>query len=88
MVPEEEDRLVACLKKYYATRTQMYFHANSITPDMSYYHTFYEINGQTPGAIIEIGFMFADRKILTEQPDMVAQSIVEGIECFIEGETP
>jgi N-acetylmuramoyl-L-alanine amidase len=88
MVPAEEDRLVACLKKRYEDRTQMYFHANSITADMSHYHTFYEINGQTPGVIIEIGFMFADRQILTERPDMVAQSIVEGIECFIEGETP
>jgi len=88
MVPEAEDRLVACLKKYYEAHTEMYFHANSITPDMSHYHTFYEINGQTPGAIIETGFMFADRMMLTERPDLVAQGIVEGIVCFIEGETP
>jgi N-acetylmuramoyl-L-alanine amidase len=88
MVPEAEDRLVACLKKRYEARTNMYFHANSITADMSHYHTFYEINGQTPGAIIETGFMFADRTTLTEQPDLVVQGIVEGIVCFIEGETP
>lgn len=88
MVPEAEDRLVACLKEHYEARTHMYFHANSITPDMSHYHTFYEINGQTPGAIIETGFMFADRTMLTERPDLVAQGIVEGIVCFIEGETP
>jgi N-acetylmuramoyl-L-alanine amidase len=88
LVPEEEDRLVACLKNRYAARTQMYFHANSITADMSHYHTFYEINGQTPGAIIETGFMFADRHTLTQRPDLVAQGIIEGIVCFIEGETP
>ncbi|MBN1813332.1 MAG: N-acetylmuramoyl-L-alanine amidase [Anaerolineae bacterium] len=88
MVPEAEDRLVACLRKHYEARTYMYFHANSITPDMSHYHTFYEINGQTPGAIIETGFMFADRTMLTERPDLVAQGIIEGIVCFIEGETP
>jgi N-acetylmuramoyl-L-alanine amidase len=88
MVPEAEDRLVACLKKHYAANTLMYFHANSITDDMSHYHTFYEINGQTPGAIIETGFMFADRTMLTERPDLVAQGIAEGIVCFIEGETP
>jgi len=88
MVPEAEDRLVACLKKHYEAHTHMYFHANSITADMSHYHAFYEINGQTPGAIIETGFMFADRTILTERPDLVAQGIIEGIVCFIEGETP
>lgn len=88
MVPEAEDQLVACLRKHYETRTRMYFHANSITPDMSHYHTFYEINGMTPGVIIETGFMFADRTVLTERPDLVAQGIVEGIVCFIEGETP
>lgn len=88
MVPEAEDRLVACLKKHYEARTNMYFHANSITPDMSHYHTFYEINGQTPGVIIETGFMFADRQMLAEKPNLVAQGIVEGIVCFIEGESP
>jgi N-acetylmuramoyl-L-alanine amidase len=88
MVPEAEDRLVACLKKHYEARTHMYFHANSITDDMSHYHTFYEINGQTPGAIIETGFMFADRTTLAERPDLVAQGIVEGVVCFIEGENP
>jgi N-acetylmuramoyl-L-alanine amidase len=88
MVPEAEDRLVACLKKRYQAETGMYFHANSITDDMSHYHTFYEINGHTPGVIIETGFMFADRKILTEQPNLVAQGIAAGIICFIEGETP
>lgn len=88
MVPEAEDRLVACLKNHYKARTNMYFHATSITADMSYYHTFYEIHDQTPGAIIETGFMFADRTMLIEQPDLVARGIVEGIVCFIEGETP
>ena len=65
-----------------------YFHANSITPHMSQYHTFYEIHGQTPGAIIETGFMFADREMLTQRADLVAQGIAEGIVCFIENEVP
>jgi N-acetylmuramoyl-L-alanine amidase len=87
-VPEEEDRLVECLTKRYGTRTGMFFHANSITGDMSQYHTFYEIDGETPGAIIETGFMFADRGLLTGRADLVAQGIAEGVVCFIENETP
>jgi len=88
LVPEVEDRLVACLAQCYAARTGMYFHANSITYDMTRYHTFYEIDDQTPGAIIEIGFMLNDRRILTQRADLVAQGIVDGIVCFIRDERP
>jgi N-acetylmuramoyl-L-alanine amidase len=84
LVPEAEERLVACLAQCYAARTGMYFHANSITYDMIYYHSFYEINDQTPGAIIETGFMRNDRTMLTQRADLVAQGIVDGIVCFIE----
>jgi N-acetylmuramoyl-L-alanine amidase len=83
LVPEEEERLVACMAQCYAARTGMYFHANSITPDMTHYHSFYEIDGQTPGAIIETGFMRKDRTMLTQRPDLVAQGIVDGIVCFV-----
>lgn len=83
-VPELEDRLVSCLAEAYAARTGMYFHANSITYDMTRYHNFYEIDGRTPGAIIETGFMYKDRHILTQRADLVAQGIVDGIVCFLE----
>jgi len=87
LVPEAEAQLVTCLSQCYAARTGMYFHNNSITVDMSQYHTFYEIDGQTPGAIIETGFMMRDRRMLTEGADLVAQGIADGIVCFV-GEQP
>jgi N-acetylmuramoyl-L-alanine amidase len=87
-VPEAERQLVACLSQCYAARTGMYFHANSITYDMTRYHTFYEIADQTPAAIIEIGFMHDDRVLLTQRADLVAQGIVDGIVCFVEQESP
>jgi N-acetylmuramoyl-L-alanine amidase len=85
-VPEIEDRLVACLVQHYAARTGLSFHEGSITYDMLQYHTFYEIDPNTPGAIIEVGFMLADRALLTQRPDLVAQGIIDGIQCFLEGE--
>ena len=88
LVPEAEARLVACLAQCYAARTGMFFHANSITYDMIYYHNFYEIDGQTPGAIIETGFMLNDRPMLTQRAGVVAQGIVDGIVCFIEDDGP
>jgi serine/threonine-protein kinase len=85
-VPELEEELVNCLIDKYQTRTGLTFHVESITLDMTRYHTFYEIDSQTPGAIIDVGFMLADRDLLLNAPDQVAQGIVDGILCFVEVE--
>ncbi len=87
-IPHVEDYLVACLVSRYGARTGLPFHEGSVTPDMTQYHTFYEIDPQTPGAIIEIGFLLADRDLLLYRQDLVAQGIAEGILCFVEGEKP
>jgi len=83
-MPEEEDCLVRCLREEYQKATGLSFHEHSITYDMREYHAFYEIASETPGAIIETGFMAADRDILLNQQDRVAQGIVNGIICFLE----
>lgn len=85
-IPEEEDRLVSCLTREYARGTGLQFHKNSITFDMTEYHAFKEIDSQTPGAIIELGFMGTDRELLTEHSPQVAQAVVNGILCYLEGE--
>lgn len=85
-VPEVEDRLVECLHKEYASATGLFYHANSITFDMREYHAFNEIAPETPGAIIETGFMGDDRYLLLFQQDRIATGIVEGIVCFLETE--
>ena len=84
VVPDLEDRLVTCLSEHYAQATGLSFHRNSITFDMTEYHAFYEIEPHTPAAIIEIGFMQADRRLLTKRPKRVAQGIVDGLLCFLE----
>jgi N-acetylmuramoyl-L-alanine amidase len=85
-IPEEEDRLVACLIEKYGEGTGLRFHKDSITFDMTAYHAFKEIDPETPGAIIELGFMAADRKLLTENSYEVSQAVARGIACFLEGE--
>jgi len=85
-IPEEEDRLVGCLVREYGEMTGLSFHRNSITYDMQDYHAFNEIHPLTPGAIIELGFMGADRELLTEDAYHVAQGVARGIACFLEGE--
>jgi N-acetylmuramoyl-L-alanine amidase len=80
-------RLTACLVDRYERETNLTYHANSITPDMTQYHAFSEIDPNTITAIIETGFLNLDRDILTNQTDRVAQGITQGILCFINNES-
>ena len=84
--PEKATRLTACLTQRYGRATGMTFHYNSITPDMTDYHTFREINPDTTAAIIETGFLNLDRQILTQHTDQVAKGVSDGILCYIRNE--
>jgi N-acetylmuramoyl-L-alanine amidase len=80
-------RLTACLVDRYQRATNLTFHAYSITPDMTQYHAFSEIDPNTITAIIETGFLNLDRGILTNETDRVAEGITQGILCFINNES-
>jgi N-acetylmuramoyl-L-alanine amidase len=79
----QDDQLVSCIAQHYATTTRLERRIET-TIDMTDYHTFREINVLTPAAIIEIGFMRADRELLTDHPDMIARGITDGVLCFLE----
>lgn len=85
-VPDKAQRLVACLADRYEAATDLRYHRFSITRDMTEYHTFYEVNSQTPAAVIETGFLYLDREFLTGQPEDVARGIVEGVLCYVNNE--
>ncbi|HNK63356.1 MAG TPA: N-acetylmuramoyl-L-alanine amidase [Anaerolineales bacterium] len=80
-------RLTACMVDRYGQITGLTFHANSITADMTQYHAFSEIDPNTITAIIETGFLNLDRRILTEQTDVIAEGVTQGILCFINNES-
>ena len=82
-VPEKEDLLVSGLYESYAEATGLQPHPNSITEDMRQYHALRQIAPDTPGAIIECGFMGGDRHLLTNEQDRVAAGIVNGIVAFL-----
>lgn len=84
--PEKADRLTACLIDRYTSATGLTYHPNTITPDMTSYHAFNEIHSDTTAAIIETGFMNLDRQILTEQTDLIAHGVANGILCFVKNE--
>ncbi len=83
-----DDLLVDCVARYYAQTTGLN-RRDGVTVDMSDYHTFREIHPLTPAAIIELGFMLADRPVLTEKQEEMARGITDGIFCFLEpGDLP
>lgn len=84
--PEASDQLVACLTKHYQAATQLRFHRRTVTRDMTEYHGFNELDASTPAAIIETGFMYLDRPILTRKPEVVAKGITDGLKCFLNDE--
>jgi hypothetical protein len=53
---------------------------------MTDYHNFREIDPQTPGIIIEVGFLYLDRSFLTNRPDDAARGIVDGLLCYLHGQ--
>lgn len=85
-VPDRLQRLEACVVNRYGRATGMAFKPGSVTRDMTEYHTFYEINSHTPAVIIETGFLFLDRNFLTENPEIAASGIVDGILCYVNNE--
>jgi N-acetylmuramoyl-L-alanine amidase len=82
-IPTVADKLVDCLHTEYQKATGMDFHENSITNDMTFYHSFNELDPNTPAAIIETGFLYLDYDMIVKQPDLPAEGITNGILCFL-----
>ena len=84
---DKSTRLAACLRSRYGQATGLSLHSTSMTPDMTSYHAFGEIDADTPAVIIETGFLNLDRQFLSEQPDLAAKGVIDGILCFLNNES-
>ncbi len=76
-----DSRLMECIAQAYGAKTGL-VRRFGLTRDMTDYHIFREIDLNTPGTILELGFMRDDRAVLTEDPELLADAIVEGILCY------
>ena len=83
--PEQAARLMACLQNRYGVETGLRYD-HRITPDMTSYHAFGEVDPDTPAVILETGFMNQDRELLTKNPSLVAKGIASGIMCYLNRE--
>jgi len=86
--PERAQRLADCMFDRYQKETNLPYHPGSITPDMTDYHAFREIDPNTAGVIIETGFLSnpVDYDLLTLHPEIVATGVVKGILCYLNNE--
>jgi N-acetylmuramoyl-L-alanine amidase len=84
VIPEQDQMLVDCLREKYSEATGLAFRATAITKDMTQYHAFQRVADDTPGAIIETGYLGGDRALLVDEPDKVAAAIAAGILCFLD----
>ncbi len=75
--------LEQCIWQTYGAATGLARNMDTITDNMRQYHAFNQIAASTPGAIIETGFLNADRNLLTNGRGLAASGIVSGIECFL-----
>jgi N-acetylmuramoyl-L-alanine amidase len=82
-IPTVTDKLVDCLRGESEKSTGMRYHENSITRDMTSYHSFREIDPNTPAAIVETGFLYLDYDMIVKQPERPAEGIANGILCFL-----
>ena len=82
-IPTIADKLVDCLHAEYQKATGLDFHENSITNDMTFYHSFNELDPNTPAAIVETGFLRLDYDMIVKQPELPADGIANGILCFL-----
>lgn len=78
-------RLTQCLWDKYEEATGLPRHPDTITVNMTRYHAFNRVATVTPAAIIELGFLRADGPFLTQQPNVAAQGVADGILCFLAG---
>ena len=83
---DNAERLVSCIADRYGKTTGLKYHYQSITTDMTYYHAFDEIDPNTTAAIIEVGFLNLDQDILTTKPELLADGIVSGLQCYLKNE--
>ena len=85
-IPAISGRLLECIDSRYPAVTGLPHHPNTVTHNMTEYHAFRQIDAKTPAAIIEMGFLGGDQKILTTQPGVLADAIIASLDCFFGAE--
>lgn len=82
----QSPQLQACMEQNYAQQTGLPIHQSTITDDMIHYHAFNKVSAESPALLLEMGFMYNDRELLTTNSDAPARGIVNGILCYLQSQ--
>lgn len=85
-IPAIEQRLLDCIDADYAAATELLLHPNTVTHAMTQYHAFNRIAPETPGVILEMGFLGGDRSLLVNRRQIAAKGVADSILCFFDPE--
>lgn len=81
-----DEAFVNCILDEYGRVTGLPRHFG-VTVDMTSYHNFQAASVDTPAAIIELGFMYMDRHMVTNERDVLAEGVFQGMMCFLDPES-
>lgn len=84
----KSEKLVNCMANEYEKTTGLFYHFESVTVDMRDYHAFSELDDNTSAMVIETGFLNLDHSLLIDHTEIVADGIVNGINCFTGRSSP
>jgi N-acetylmuramoyl-L-alanine amidase len=89
-IPLNDDALLSVVSNSYQAVTGLSWHAKTITQNMLEYYAFdqrmsHSVDPSTPSIILEMGFLTNanDNRLLTTQPDVLAQAVALGILSFL-----
>ena len=76
------ETFVTCMVNEYENTTGLFYNFASVTSDMREYHSFSEVNENTAAIVIETGYLNLDYSLLVDHTEVVADGIINGINCF------
>ncbi len=82
----QSPQLQACMEQNYAQQTGLPIHPTTITDDMIHYHAFNKISAGSPAILLEMGFMYNDRELLTTNSAAAARGVANGIICYLQSQ--
>jgi N-acetylmuramoyl-L-alanine amidase len=79
----DREALTKCLSEHYAKTTGLKYHYQTTSNEIRNYHPFDQLDPLTAAMIFELGYMNLDQDILSNRPQVLADGIAEGLNCFL-----
>lgn len=78
----DREDLTRCLSENYANRTGLKYHYQTTTTEVRNYPAFDQLDPLTAAMIFELGYLNIDQGILVNQPQLLAEGIASGLQCY------